>query len=238
MITSLHYYNYYRPRILKTDSTSVKQIPLKQTLAHNASKPYNLSRAYNDNVINYAKDLSDTVNGTKISSNAIVNYLEDLFVDDSNSLSKKNKRKNNEESLTETSKKPIKSLVDSLNKIANFEKNVSNSAEFNAYSKEISEMVENSDALREIGVSYDNGKYIFDESKSSNMNDEDFKQLLTESYQDIKNVNTKTNEFLSKPISNHMTFKSFSYYYSYSAGIIKNDSFNLISTGTLLDLQL
>ncbi len=238
MITSLYYYNYYRPRILKSSgSTFVKQMPFKQTLAYAQEKPYNLTAAYKDDVINYAKQLSDTVNETKTSTMETISIIDNMFSDDAKKEAKGLKKHNKDKDAVsiKSLKRALKDLSGALNKTVDFK---SQSEEFNEYSQNIKEIVSSSDSLRDLGLVYEDGGYTVDPKKVSNLNPDELEDILKDSYDSLKGIYSNTSEFLRAPLSKHMAFKSFSYYYSYGTGIIKNDSFNLISTGTLLNLQL
>lgn len=239
MITSLHYYSYYKPRILKNDDeTAVRQMPFKQSLLYTKSGSISLSTAYKENVLTYAKDLSDSINSTKSATHQTLTYLDDVLSDDNQSINKRNRRNNEKQNQINKVKGSLKKMVESLNKTVDFEKNLSSSDIFNNYSNDVLETVLNSSALSDLGISYDDNKYSLDDNELNKLKDDEIYQLFDEVYDDVKQILDHTGEFLSTPMSNHMSFKSFSYYYSYSAGIVKNESFNLISRGTLLDLQL
>lgn len=132
----------------------------------------------------------------------------------------------------------IKNLSASLNKTSDFKNNSSQSNEYNDFADNISNIVQYSPSLNEMGISYKDGQYEFNESKIESLSVDDLENMLASSYSDLLKMHDDTSSFLSKPLSNHMQFKSFSYYYSYSTGIQKNSSFNLFSSGTLLNLQL
>ncbi len=236
MITSIYYYNYYRPRILKSDSTQVRQLPIKKLITSSQEKNYNLSTAYKDNVISYARNLSESINSTKTSTNETITLIDDFIVDDDRE--KQGLKKKNDSKNVTSLGKSFKKLADALNKTLNFEKSSSQSEEYNQFAKNIANIAGNSYALSDLGFNYNDGELSFNEEKFNTLNIEEATDYVKEAYKDLKDIYKNTGEFMSKPLSNHMSFKSFSYYYSYSTGIVKNDSFNLISTGTLLNLQL
>ncbi len=240
MITSLHYYSYYKPRLLKNyNSNDVAQVPFKKSIANTQTKPYSLSTAYKDDVISYAKDLSDSVNNTKYSSNETINLLEEYLENDSQKDKKKfTFKKQAEKELDEKLNSSLKNLVKALNKSVDFKNQTSQSSNFNEFSKNLLNIANDSVALSQMGLTFNDGKYEFEEQDLSNLNSSDKKDLYTALKNDIENVNDVTKDFLSEPLSKHMSFKNFSYYYSYASGIVKKDSFGLFSTGTLVDLEL
>ncbi len=237
MITSLHYYSYYRPRILRSDDNAVRQVPFKKTVAYSKAKPYNLSTAYKDNVISYAKDLSDSVNDTKTFTGETLSFINTMVTDDNEREQLGLAKKSNTKQINSL-KKTLKQLVKSFNKTKGFAENDNQSESFDLFSKNIEDIVSRGGALEDIGMYYSNGEYHYDENKLDYANYEEIKDKIVGAYDDLNEIHRATNEFMSKPLSSHMSFKSFSYYYSYSSGIVKNDSFNLISSGTLLNLEL
>ncbi len=237
MITSLYYYNYYRPRILKSDKTQVVQLPMKKLVTSSQEKNYNLSTAYKSSVISYAKELSESVNSTKASTNEAITLIDDLIVDD-DERSKRGLKKRSESDSINSVGKSLKKLANALNKALSFEKSSSQSEEYNEFARNITDIASNSYALSDLGFSYNDGELSFNENQYNTLDIEDAKDFVKSAYEDLKNIYKNTTNFMSKPLSNYMEFKSFSYYYSYSTGIVKNDSFSIISRGTLLDLQL
>ncbi len=264
MITTLHYYSY-QSRISGLNNYGVKQLPFKKTIATSQSKPFNMKTAYNGDVISYAKNLSDSVNATKQTTTELLNVISGfiketpLLKDEEEEV--KDLEEFNEEEVTEdlaTNAEfkrsylkaksglknlnnifgKIKNLSQALNKTADFEKNSSESNQYNKYSSDISNIVQYSPSLNEMGIHYEEGQYQFDESVIESLSVDDVENLLTQSYKDLLKINKSTSELLALPLSSHMNFKDFSYYYSYSTGIMKNNSFSLVSSGTLLNLEL
>lgn len=243
MITSLYYYNYYKPNILKNTGVSlVKQNSFKQVAHQNSStKPINLSAAYKNNVLEYVKDLSNAVNTTKTSSTEIIALANDLTEDKDTvkkGMSKDLKKKRTDEENKKEAKNILAKLSDGLNKTVEFSKSSSQSEEFNSFSNNLKNFVSGSIPFKNLGLTFSDDKFFVDEDKINELDNAGLKKYLNGSTNDASEISKKAKEFLTKPLASHMSFKSFSYYYSYSSGIIKNDSFNLISTGTLLNLEL
>lgn len=243
MITSLYYYNYYKPNILKNTGISlVKQNSFKQVAHQNSStKPINLSTAYKNNVLEYVKDLSNAVNTTKTSSTEIIALANDLTEDKDivkKGTNKELKKKRTDEENKKEAKNILAKLSDGLNKTVEFSKSSSQSEEFNSFSNNLKNFVSGSIPFKNLGLKFSDDKFIVDEDKINELDNAGLKKYLNGTKNDANEISKKAKEFLTKPLASHMSFKSFSYYYSYSSGIIKNDSFNLISTGTLLNLEL
>ncbi len=70
-----------------------------------------------------------------------------------------------------------------------------------------------------------------DDTKSYNVEDGQIKKFY-------RNIYEKMCEFMSQPMSSHMEFKDFSYYFNYSGNYDKNNSFKLIEQGILVDISM
>lgn len=240
MITSMYYQSVYRPNLFKSmDTKSIKQNLVRTSAKGEASPPVNLSTAYKQNVLSYAKELSSSVNDTRTSSDEIINLVKDLS-DDENTKpnSKELKKKKSDSDILKGARSGIKKLANALNKTISFSKDTSQSDDFDKFSINLKDIVANSDGLKDIGIDFADNKYSLDEEIFEDASVDKVKNSLEGALSDLNKIYSSTREFLSKPLSSHMEFKSFSYYYSYSAGIMKNNSFNLIETGTLLNLEL
>lgn len=240
MITSMYYQSVYRPNLFKSmDTKSIKQNLLRNSANGETSPPVNLSTAYKQDVLTYAKELSSSVNDTRTSSDEIINLVKDLSDnEDIKPNSKELKKKRTDSDILKDASSAVKKLAAALNKTISFSKDTSQSDEFNNFSMNLKDIVTDSDALKDIGIDFNDNKYSLDEEMLESTSAEKLKTALEGALADVSKIYSSTREFLSKPLSSHMEFKSFSYYYSYSAGIMKKDSFNLIETGTLLNLEL
>lgn len=239
MITSIYYYNYYKPNVLKNSAVSVvKQAPFKQNAHYNTTeKPINLSTAYKDDVLDYVKELSNSVNSTKVSASNLLEISKDLEYSENNKNIKEQKKKRTEEEMRADISKYGKRLSDALNRSLNFSRETSQSEDFNEFSKSLKNKASNSKSLEEMGLTFDT-EFSFSDEMLDDLSFSDIKSVLKNATSDINDLYDTTNSFLKKPLASHMSFKSFSYYYSYTSGIIKNDSFNIISRGTIIDLEL
>lgn len=243
MISSLHYYGYFDNSISKKNNR-VTQLPYKNAIENNKSKSVKLDTAYKKDIISYAKDLSQSVNGTKTISydllNNISKYIPDKIEDYKD---KENKNTSEKESLFKLNlddnfTSALKKFASVLNKTTDFKEASSQSQNFNHFSESIEQLVKSSPSLNALGLFFEDERYDVNEDAINNLDDDYVLNLLEDSYKDISDVYNKTSEFLSAPLTDHMAFKNFSYYYSYSTGVMKNNSFNLFSVGTLLNLKL
>lgn len=255
MISSLHYYGLFDT----TKSNKINRLPYKKAIENNKSKSLKLDTAYKKDIISYAKDLSQSVNETKTISYELINDISKLITNESddatnkkyktNAQNSENTKKNNKQkekdkssllglNLSEHFGNSLNRFTEALNKTINFKESSSQSKSFDDFSENISDMIKYSPSLNELGISFKDGSYHINQDAINNLSVDDAKNLLVQSYEDISKIYNETKNFLSVPLSDHMAFKNFSYYYSYSAGVMQNNSFNLFGTGTLINLKL
>ncbi len=231
MITSLYYYNYYKPHIFKNSETKVvKQVPFKQTVSYNNDKkPVNLSKAYNKNVIDYVNDLSTTINSVKVAGNETFQAFKRI----------NGNTRRSEEELKDDLIIALDDLASSLNATNNFSNDVSQSVDYNRYNDTIKEIFQNNKSvLEDIDLSYVDGNFNFDVLSFESKDLGELKTKVSLSENVINEINLVTKDFMEIPMSKHMEFKSFSYYFNYALGVMDKDSFGVIGSGTILDLQL
>lgn len=254
MISALHYYGYFG-NASNIKNNKILQLPYRNAIENNKSKSVKLETAYKKDVISYAKDLSQSVNEMKTISYALLNDISEYVSDEINDgKSKRNGTKSDKYEKNSNDNKKEKSLFNlslseyfgnslekftkALNKTVAFKKMSSQSRNFDDFAENIAEIVNNSPSLNKLGISFKESSYYVDENAINNLDVEDAMNLLKQSYDSIVAVYNKTSDFLSTPLTDHMAFKNFSYYYSYSTGVMQNNLFSLFGAGTLVDLKL
>ncbi len=240
MLTNIYYYNNYRDQILgKTKGMSVKKSKQeqfynsinKQQKVDDEEKSIQLNRAYNNSVLNYINDVAGVVNELKSSANALVKEF--------NGINKSFKYKGEEETFN-ILKDGIDEFVFTYNLSSDvIESDVSASKLLNDYYADVTDVLKgNSKALNELGIYFDNNKLAFNEEKFDNIPLTQKVPLLRASTNVFNTFNTNTNEILKVPLSNHLQFKSFNYYFNYKINATYGDTFKLVESGTLFDMAI
>lgn len=229
MLTSLYYYNYYKPFIfdknIRFNYKNYIYYDHNNTLESynndsnvNNELSYFLNKSLNDNVKSYMFELSTNFNSLKNISNNI------------------------SERLLEIPKEPLKNALKNFISIYNdfiqfLEKNISNSQRFKTildYTKSIVES--NSDILLSLGISIDSNGFLNIINNDNNLN------LFNLDKKSIKkfyfSLYENTCDFMKDPMSNHMEFKDFSYYFNYFSDYNNSKSFKVIQRGILVDILL
>lgn len=222
MISTLHYYNSYKPFILdRQRARERKASPYKQTQGQkykDTELTYFLNKSLNDNIKSYMFELSSNFNGLK---NVANNIYEKMYY----GLS------------LDTLDENFEKFTHTYNRFKGFlEENTENSGNFTNILEKTKDIIsENVDILDNIGIDISENGFLKlrkdDDTKNYNVGDGQIKKFY-------RNIYEKMCEFMSQPMSSHMEFKDFSYYFNYSGDYDKNNSFKLIEQGILVDISM
>lgn len=222
MISTLHYYNSYKPFILdRQRARERKASPYKQTQGQkykDTELTYFLNKSLNDNIKSYMFELSSNFNGLK---NVANNIYEKMYY----GLS------------LDTLDENFEKFTHTYNRFKGFlEENTENSGNFTNILEKTKDIInENVDILDNIGIDISENVFLKlrkdDYTKNYNVEDGQIKKFY-------RNIYEKMCEFMSQPMSSHMEFKDFSYYFNYSGDYDKNNSFKLIEQGILVDISM
>ncbi len=221
MISTLHYYNSYTPFVLDKEKIRERKTSSYKTYSNkvkNSQMTYFLNKSLNDNVKSYMFELSSNFNGLKSTAN---NIYEKIYYN----------------SHMEDLEENIEEFTHTYNRFIGFlEENTENSGGFTSILKNVKNFInENESTLKDIGINISNSGFLsIEEDKNingKNINKEKAKKFYLDFYD-------KMCDFMKEPMSNHMDFKDFSYYFNYGGDYNKNSSFKLIEQGLLVDITL
>ncbi len=240
MLTNIYYYNNYRNQLLKNKSNSAKKIKqehfsdndIKNGQKNNSDNNIMMNKAYNSKVISYISDIASSINELKSSTNSIIKEFR--------SMNKSLKYKGEEETFN-ILKDEIDDFVYTYNVSTDvFNENVEDSNYLKDYYKDTKNILLNNERpLKSLGIHLDNNKKLsFNEEEFDSMTTTQKLSTLREVGQVFSNINEDTNEILKVPLTRHMEFKSFNYYFNYKINTTYNDTFKLVETGTLFDIAI
>ncbi len=218
MISTMYYYNispYMSDKgINRKGKYTVKPNPYKS----NKDITYFLNKSLNEDIKSYATDISKNLNTLKNIAN---NIYQKMY----NGTS------------VEDMQESFEKFVSSYNGFAKFlKKNTGNSKGFEDLLEDTSDMIEeNGEIFAKLGISMDEDGFL----DISNFSKKDFKSINMEDAKNFyQNFYDKLCNFMKQPMSNHMNFKDFSYYFTYAGDYNTNKSFKLIEQGLLVDICL
>ncbi len=217
MIAALHYYNSYNAYILDKGKNRERKIsPYKTKEYKNTELTYFLNKALNDNVKSYMFELSTNFNGLKNIANNIYEKVSYNFP-------------------METLEESFQTFASTYNRVIGFlQENSQNGTNFKSMLNATKKIInDNKDILNNLGISISEQGFLSIQEDST-MVDIDAGQIKSF----YSNIYDNMCSFMSEPMSNHMNFKDFSYYFNYSGDYDKNKSFKLIEQGLLVDIKL
>lgn len=224
MISTLHYYNSYKPFILDNKKARERKTsPYKKYNSEyekykSTERTYFLNKSLNDNIKSYMFELSSNFNGLKNIANSTYEKIHYGVSPDN--------LEENFESFTHTYNRFIGFL----------EENTENSTGFTKILEKTKNIInKNVDILKDIGINISKSGFLSikedNSTKNTTVDNEEIKKFYHNIYDEMCN-------FMSQPMSNYMDFKDFSYYFNYSNDYNKNSSFKLIEQGMLVDISM
>lgn len=236
MLTNIYYYNFYKPYMIKSVSSSNSSTATKRKIPTTAAKGENLSfqlnKALKTDVVQYAKDMTKYIVGLKDSAKNTVRDMEEL---------QENIYEKGFDTAKEWLEEDMQEFTEGINQALDFSDQQQHSQAIKEFSSEISYILsDNAKELSEMGIQQDeNGRLSFQKEKFDELSQSDAQGSLSgavrNSIDAFRNIYAQTTDILTVPMSEHMHFKSLNYYYNYRLGSLYNDTFRIIEEGMIVD---
>ncbi len=230
MITTLYYYNHYKPHMITNSKEKVvKQKPFKQTMYLSQKTPgIKMSKAFKQEVVDYVENLSSGINNVKSSMISLKkrfkNFDEEI-------------KYRNAENIKDDVIIALEDFVKGVNEVKSISENTSDV--LNSHFDKVKNILnENQDLLKKLKITLGNGEIKFDTESFEKINIKSLKKNKNDFINIFNDINKETNAVLSKPMTSHMEFRNFSYYFDYRLGSYQNDTFGLFKAGNIVDIQL
>ncbi len=238
MQTDLFYYVHYKPFIFKNIKIAQKAKPKMLVVGNMSAVEINseyegpdfsifMNNTINDEVIKYAKSISDGFNMLKNSAFEAANRIVIMDYDYEGKIA---------------------ALNDSFIKFSNsfnfYKKFASDNAENSSNLLEFSEEITQDAYKNEEILSYYGLKLNFDEEMIYNsevligMNERDFNKRKYELLSFLKDFYDKACDSMDMPMSSYMSFKNLDFYYNYVFAPKSPDKYRIIEMGMLVDINL
>ena len=242
MLTTMFYYNHYKPYIFKAKNAKGNEPVNRQAASKSldspakgqdessvATKKLLLNKALNQDVVKYAHDVSHNLMSLKDSAKYINYDIQDFDY---------STRKYGYSKAKESLKEDLDSFVSSFNDSYKFYSSQVHSQSLVDFSVRADNVVsKNSDVLNELGIFSDEShELIFSPEKFDSLTDEELQGNLKEAYSTFQSMYKESSAMLAVPLSEHMNFKSLNYYYNYKYGGLTSDTFKVIESGMIVDI--
>jgi hypothetical protein len=233
MLTSVYYFNFYKPYIFSTRETD-NVSPRRNRIADRkqsppvSSKDFVLNKAVKDEIVNFAKDVSSGINNLRSSARR-ASYDMERF----NHLV----YKDGWDSAVSSLKKDFIKFADQYNASTDFLQQQERSSDLRTFSNEITDHLRyNRERLGSLGFSFsEEGRMSYDRSVVEGMSHNRINAVIGDNMRVFNEVQRHAEGVLKEPLVEHMNFRGLGYHYNYKLGMMKADGFNLLEVGLLIN---
>jgi hypothetical protein len=233
MLTSVYYYNFYKPYIFSTRETDTvaprrNRIADRKQSPPTSSKDFILNKALKDEIVNYAKDVSGGINNLRSTARKVFSDMENfnhlVYLE-------------GWDYAVSSLKKDVSRFTDQYNKSTEFLQQQERSAGLRTLSNEITDhLLYNRERLHTLGLSFSGeGRLSYDRSVVEGMSHNRVNAVIGDNIRIFNEIQRHAENALQEPLVEHMNFKGLGYHYNYKLGMMKADGFNLLEVGLLID---
>jgi hypothetical protein len=222
----------YKPYIVgnSVGSREGSYTPRKERIAQGnepAGRVFVLNKALRNEIVDYAQSVShgvtDLRNATKRTSVDMENFSVTVH-------------REGWENALEGMADNLESFAQYYNRSSGFMQKQKHSEGLRSYSNEVVENVHhNSKRLEMLGLTLSEGTMAFDREFVSAMNHEEVNVAIGENIEIFEGLRSYTQQLMTEPLVDHMSFRGLSYHYNYHMGTMQTDGYSLIEAGMIVD---
>ena len=236
MLTSIFYYNLYKPYIISNANTrgTDNQVPKRDRIANKRENPETsgpvivLNKSVKNEMVNYARSVSHGVVDLRAATYRTANDMQDF-----------NRTAHIEgwDTAVETLTNNLQQFADNYNRAASFMQEQDHSAGLRAFSYEVADNVYyNRERLDLLGLSLsEDGLFAFDPTRVASMTSDEVNEAIGENIEIFSGLQLFTQQLLTEPLVEHMRFAGLNYHYNYQRGQMETDGFALLEMGLLVN---
>lgn len=233
MLTSVYYYSFYRPYIVSSKDSGVfskrsRIADKRESFVDAQNQSLILNKSRKNEIVQYARSVSEGVTGLKSSARQIVDDME---------LFNRNANRDGFDATLQELGDDLEAFAEKFNESASFMKNQTHSQQLRAFSDEVNDQLYyHRDRLALLGLSLsDEGRMAYDRTVLENAHQGKVNVAIGENLQIFNDTYQQVSDFLTAPLSEHMNFKGLNYHYNYKMGGMVSDGFGIIESGLLMD---
>ena len=234
MLTSIFYYTHYKPYLVKdiTKPTAKHYKRLKTTqkdaLENQNNANFLLNNALRADVVDYMRNVSQSVVGTKDAAKMLVNDTDEFD---------KNVIRRGFQLSRDWICDDLDIFVSAYNYSSQFWNTQRHSTELRDFSNNIKEdILYHINPLKLLGVTQNEfGLLDYQKDAVMSKDERELGMALSRNRNLFQNIYIQAGDILREPLTEHMKFKNLTYYYSYKFGSIQEDTFIVIEAGLILD---
>jgi hypothetical protein len=232
MLTTLFYYDHYRPYIVREADGVSGDVNRRPASASAPGKPILLNKSLNGAFLSYARGAGASVVSIKESAKGAV-YAMDKY--DEREF---NGGGNHAKGYLEEALKYFASAYNGAAAFRESQAAVSPGlAEF--YDGVSGGVYESAAPLKSLGLTSGSGGVLeYDPAVIESVGPGEARLVMSAARGVFEKIYNGAVNVMKKPLADHMEFKSYRYYYNYSRGITKEETFNGIGSGMMVDIAL
>jgi len=232
MLTSVFYYNMYKPYIVgNAGNRSEGYTPRRERIAQGnepSGRVFVLNKALRNEIVNYAQSVSNGVSNLRDATKRTAVDMENF----NGTVHKKGF-----EAALENMTENLERFAEYYNRSAGFMQQQPHSTGLRSYSGEVTDNVHhNRTRLEMLGLTLsEEGQMAFDSEFVSAMNHKTINVAIGENIEIFEGLRSYTQQLMTEPLIEHMRFRGLSYHYNYRMGTMETDGYSLIEAGMLVD---
>lgn len=232
MLTSIFYYNMYKPYIVGNAGNRTEgYVPRRQRIAQGnepAGRVFVLNKALRNEIVNYAQAVSHGVTDLRATTKRTALDMENF-----NGMVHRDGWGAAQENMVEN----LGQFANYYNRSAGFMQQQAHSAGLRAYSSELTETVHhNQSRLEMLGLNLsEEGRLDFSREYALAMSHEEMNVAIGENIEIFEGLRSYTQQLMTEPLVDHMRFRGLSYHYNYRMGTMETDGYGLLEAGMLVD---
>jgi len=235
MLTSIFYYNVYKPFIVgnvsgrEIGNRAPRQERIQTTREGDSpNRIFVLNKTLKNEIVNYAQAVSfgvtDLRAATKQTALDMENFNRTVHLD-------------GWEYAVSNLSSDLEQFAEDFNRSAGFMQSQMHSTGLRAFSHEVVDNVyHNRGRLEMLGLTLsEEGHLRFSRSQMEAMDHEEVNVAIGENIAIFEGLRTYTQQLMTEPLIEHMRFRGLNYHYNYRMGTMETEGYSLIEAGMLVD---
>jgi len=235
MLTSVFYYNIYKPYIVgnvagrEIGSNAPRRERIQTSReGETPGRIFVLNKALKNEIVRYAQAVShgvtDLREATKQTALDMENFNRTVHMD-------------GWEYAIRNLSEDLEQFADDFNRSAGFMQSQLHSSGLRAFSHEVVDNVfHNRGRLEMLGLSLsEEGQLSFSRAQMESMNHEEVNVAIGENIAIFEGLKSYTQQLMTEPLVEHMRFRGLNYHYNYRMGTMETEGYSLIEAGMLVD---
>ena len=239
MLTSIFYYNIYRPYLVGNVTNRGNNIysPKKERINTGRERPdqtgriFVLNKALRREIVEYAQAVSHGVTDFREATKHTVTNMETF-----------NRTVHSDGFYYAVSNlaHELESFTGYFNKSSAFLQTQVHSAGLRAYSSEMAENIfHNRERLEMLGITLlSDGRMFFSRNQVESMTHREINLAIGENLAIFEGLRAFSGQLMTEPLLEHMRFRGLKYHYNYRLGTMEAEGYSLIEAGMLVDKRV